>query len=206
MTNLQIWNALKTPPKSALKEIKGGRLSGMTDINPQWRYQAMTEHFGPCGTGWGWTITRLWNETTGQETLCFAQVEVWYNSNEKHVGRIPGVGGSKMVAAERGGVHNSDECYKMAITDALSVALKMLGVGADVYLGQLDSKYAAVPEKPTTLDLSELRAIAGSLYKQITDPSDNLTNWMADLAMQNEKSLQSGITKMQAILRKQAGV
>jgi len=36
----------------------------------------------------------------------------------------------------------------MAVTDALSVALKMLGVAADIYLGRWDgSKYAA-EEKP----------------------------------------------------------
>ena len=30
--------------------------------------------------------------------------------------------------------HLNDEAYKMALTDAISVACKQLGVGADVYL------------------------------------------------------------------------
>ena len=40
--NLATWEALCRPPESALKKIGGGRLKGMTDINPQWRLQMMT--------------------------------------------------------------------------------------------------------------------------------------------------------------------
>ena len=56
------WEILARPPKSALKQIKGGRLSGMTDINPQWRYKAMTDVFGQCGNGWKYEIQRTWTE------------------------------------------------------------------------------------------------------------------------------------------------
>ena len=55
--NLSIYNALKQPPKEALRAIQGGRLAGKTDINPQWRYKALTEQFGPCGIGWKYEIT-----------------------------------------------------------------------------------------------------------------------------------------------------
>ena len=51
--NLKLWEAVKQPPASALKPIGGGRLKGMTDIKPQWRYLVMTEQFGPCGFGAG---------------------------------------------------------------------------------------------------------------------------------------------------------
>ena len=59
---------------------------------------------------------------------------------------IPGTGGSSLVAMERSGAYVSDEAYKMALTDALSVAMKSLGVAADVYyskdkVGQFDTKY-----------------------------------------------------------------
>ena len=37
------------------------------------------------------------------------------------------------VANETKGLYTSDEAYKMALTDALSVACKALGMGADVY-------------------------------------------------------------------------
>nr|DAM81950.1 MAG TPA: PROTEIN/RNA Complex, archaeal, ribosomal, 50S, protein.0A [Caudoviricetes sp.] len=44
-------------------------------------------------------------------------------------------------ANERNGPNCSDECYKMATTDALSVAAKALGVGADIYWQADSTKY-----------------------------------------------------------------
>lgn len=45
------------------------------------------------------------------------------------------------VANEKNGPYTSDECYKMALTDAISVACKALGVAADVYWDSDRSKY-----------------------------------------------------------------
>ena len=56
------WEALAHPRAEALKTIGGGRLKGMTDVNPQWRYKAMTEAYGPCGIGWKYEVDKLWNE------------------------------------------------------------------------------------------------------------------------------------------------
>ena len=56
---------------------------------------------------------------------------------------------------ESKGAYVSDECYKMALTDALSVAMKALGVAADVYfekgkyLIDHDSKYDLVDSQAT---------------------------------------------------------
>ena len=147
MENMEIWNALKAPPASALKKIGGGRLKGMTDINPQWRYQAMTEQFGPCGEGWKYEIVKLWSEPGSQDQIfCFAEINLFVSIEEKWSEPIPGIGGSMLVTKESGGLHSSDEGYKMAVTDALSVALKMLGVAADIYAGKWDgSKYRDKP-------------------------------------------------------------
>lgn len=154
--NVEIWDKLKSPPQHALKQIKGGRLSGKTDINPQWRYQAMTEVFGVCGVGWKYDIIRTWNEegSDGQR-MAFVEVKV-YTKDENNVWSdgIPGIGGSMLIANEKNGLYTSDEGYKMATTDALSVALKMLGVGADIYMGMNSgSKYDRAtpePEAPHT--------------------------------------------------------
>jgi len=147
MGNLDRWEKLARPPETALKKINGGRLSGMTDISPQWRYKAMTEVYGPCGDGWKYSVDRLWTEqgTEGQ-VMAFAQVSVCVKgASIDHGGwsdPIPGVGGSMLIAKEKSGLHTSDEAFKMAITDALSVAFKMLGVGADIYMGRWDgTKY-----------------------------------------------------------------
>lgn len=159
MANLTLWDDIKAVPPEAQKPIKGGRLSGMTDISPMWRYHELTKHFGPCGIGWKYTIDRLWLEPGANDTVCaFAQISLFIKQNcgldippgsivqlkpgESFVhnqdygewaAAIPGIGGSMLVAKEKEGLHTSDECYKMAVTDALSVACKMLGMGADIY-------------------------------------------------------------------------
>ena len=54
---------------------------------------------------------------------------------------IQGIGGSKLVANEKQGLYVNDECFKMALTDAISVACKALGVGADIYWSNDNTKY-----------------------------------------------------------------
>ena len=51
---------------------------------------------------------------------------------------------------EMGGLNASDECFKMATTDAISVACKQLGIGADVYWKAGESKYSRqeTPSQP----------------------------------------------------------
>jgi len=152
MENMRIWDKVKTPPKGALKRINGGRLNGMTDISPQWRLQVITETFGPVGFGWTYQIKDRWIED-GAEGIrcCFAHVAVKYKEDGEWSEWFEGIGGSMLVAKEKAGLHTSDECYKMAVTDGLSVAFKASGVAAEVYLGNLnhDSKYQTeVPQTP----------------------------------------------------------
>lgn len=156
--NMTLWNAVARPPESALKKITGGRLNGKTDINPQWRIKVMTEQFGPCGDGWGYTIDNLWTEASGDEIAAFARVTVWHGSRDN---KVPGIGGSMLRAQESSGLRTNDEAYKMAVTDALSVALKALGVAADIYAGLWDgSKYkdGPVQSAPPKVDNTELAA------------------------------------------------
>lgn len=155
MENLELWNKVCRPPEDALTKITGGRLSGMTDISPQWRIKIMTEQFGPVGTGWGYDIERLWIEDGSDGQKCaFAQISLWYEGCKKPV---PGVGGSMLITNESKGPYTSDEAFKMAITDAVSVALKQLGVAADIYFGMWDgSKYLTPPADTTDPEAQKL--------------------------------------------------
>lgn len=141
--NLALWEQLNRPPASALKTIQGGRLRGMSDINPQWRYLALTEQLGPCGIGWKFTIDKLWLEPGSEGgVFAFAQIELCILNSGVWSEPIPGIGGSKLIQNEQSGLYDNDEAYKMAVTDALSTACKMLGVAADIYMGLWDgSKY-----------------------------------------------------------------
>ena len=147
---IDIYESLARPPKDALREIQAGKLKGKTDINPQWRYKAMTEKFGLVGIGWKYEVQKLWTEAgAGNEKLAFAQVAVYVKYGDAWSEPIVGIGGSKLVQLEKGAAVSNDEGYKMAVTDAFSTALKMLGVAADIYAGRWDgTKYN---DEPTTL-------------------------------------------------------
>ena len=140
---IEIYESLARPPKDALREIQAGKLKGKTDINPQWRYKAMTEKFGLVGIGWKYEVQKLWTEQgAGAEKLAFAQVAVYIKDGDTWSDPIEGIGGSRLVQLEKGAAVSNDEGYKMAVTDAFSTALKMLGVAADIYAGRWDgSKY-----------------------------------------------------------------
>lgn len=141
--NLRFWNAIKQVPPQFVKPIKGGRMNGMTNISPQWRLQAMTHQFGICGIGWKYTVDNKWIEATedGQKAA-FVDISLFVKVDGEWSDAIPGHGGSMFVAKESKGLYVSDEAYKMAITDALSVAMKSLGMASDIYMGNFDgSKY-----------------------------------------------------------------
>jgi len=138
------WTRLSKPPSHALKTINGGRLKGFTDVRPQWRYEAMTEVYGPCGQGWKVEVVRLWTENgTDGQIFAMAHVNVFVkDETDNWSAAIPGVGGDFLVEKESHGLYNNDDAYKMAVTDALGTALKLLGVASDVYSGLWDgSKY-----------------------------------------------------------------
>lgn len=141
MKNLELYEQVRSVPDSAKKTIKGGRTSGMTDINPMWRIKVLTEQFGPCGIGWYYIPTRKWLETSGNEIAAFVDIELYIKVDGEWSKPIPGNGGSMFASKEKSGIYVSDECYKMATTDAISVACKQLGIGADVYWDSDRTKY-----------------------------------------------------------------
>ena len=142
MENYAFYNALREVPKEAKREIQAGRLKGKTDINPMWRIKALTDLFGPCGIGWKYEITWEWMEPGANgEIAAFVNINLYYKYGGEWSEAIPGTGGSAFVASERNGLYTSDECYKMALTDAISVACKALGMGADVYWEKDATKY-----------------------------------------------------------------
>ena len=141
MDNLYYYNQGRAVPEEAKKEIRGGRLSGKTDINPVWRIKKLTELFGPCGIGWYYKSVREWLEAYGNSIAAFVKIELYVKVDGEWSMPIQGTGGSMFVEIQKGAPYVSDECYKMATTDAISVACKQLGIGADVYWAEDTSKY-----------------------------------------------------------------
>jgi hypothetical protein len=152
MENLKLYNIGREVPENAKKPINAGRLKGMTDINPMWRIKRLTEMFGACGVGWWYEITHkeIVHDDYTKQKAAFVDIKLYYiDLDTGHASHgIFGTGGASFVAQEKNGPYMSDECFKMALTDAISVAAKALGIGADVYFGKDRTKYNAQEDQP----------------------------------------------------------
>ena len=149
MDKMFLWGKLENTPKEAQKEITAGRLKGFTDINPMWRLKKLTELFGPCGVGWKYVIQNAQIVPgANDEMAAFVDILLYYKTDGEWSEGIPGFGGSMFVAKEKNGPHTSDECFKMALSDAIGTACKALGMSADIYFSKDRSKYTGGQEAP----------------------------------------------------------
>lgn len=190
MDNLELYEKVRQVPEKAQRKIEAGRLKGMTDINPMWRIKVLTEQFGVCGVGWKPQIVRTWIDNgangeaiTNVEILLFVKIEGQWSEG------IPGIGGSRLVSKENSGLYTDDECYKKAYTDAISVACKSLGIGADVYWEKDSTKYSPVgkdsdkkdPPKKTTTTTEKGKSKWAQVNEIIKDSEitlDSVTEWL----------------------------
>ena len=159
--NMRIYDAVRSVPPEAIKPITAGRLKGKSDINPMWRIKVLTEQFGPCGEGWYTEGVRYWTivQEKSLEMAVFCELQLHTKGENGWSAPIYGIGGNTVIAAEKNGLYLDDEAYKKAYTDALSVACKALGIGADVYWNEDRTKYgdktepdASKPEPVSKID------------------------------------------------------
>ena len=140
--NMRFYSAGRSVPQNAVKKISGGAYgkAGLSDINPQWRIERMTEMFGPCGIGWTWEPISEHVENG----VLYIHVIVKYRENDEWSAPVHGYGGTKL------GILDDSDAYKSTATDAISNALRFIGVGADVWYkpgneagkNQFDTKYS----------------------------------------------------------------
>ncbi len=204
--NLELWDKVRRVPEEHLKGFKrGGGFSG-TAIKPMWSIHKMTEVFGPCGQGWGIDKPDFQVVAAGNETLVFCTVRVWHGSTGQP-NFVYGVGGDKVLAVFSSGPKPDDEAFKKAYTDAVTNALKLIGVGADIHMGLWDgNKYVDEPkdDKPSTRkpletvtgDKAETKANSRAVYQAISDgirkiakegTNDDLNRWYKSKASEIEK-------------------
>jgi hypothetical protein len=148
--NTKLWDILgRTDPAHTKSFKRGGGFTG-TAIKPMWSYRRMTEEFGPCGIGWG-VGEPSFQVVPGEnrEVMVYCTVSIWYRQ-ENTEARVYGVGGDKVVTHIKANDQykrperweSDDEAFKKAFTDAVTNALKLIGVGADVHMGLFDdNKY-----------------------------------------------------------------
>ena len=148
--NLSIYERMRSVPAEAKKAIEAGRLKGKSDINPMWRIKKLTEVFGPVGFGWYTEVIKTWTEVDeNADVAVFVDINLFVKKDGEWSKPIYGNGGNKLISHERKYENGTqvlvpyldDDAYKKAYTDAISVAAKALGVGADVYYEKDITKY-----------------------------------------------------------------
>ncbi len=164
MSNMDIYDAGRAVPKEATKSFNNGKFSG-TDINPMWRIKKLTEIFGPAGIGWYYEVVSERAEEHGDVTIAVVDLNLYIKQGGEWSKPIYGTGGN--IILRKG--NTSDEGYKMALTDALSVACKALGIGADVYFDKDKTKYTATTDESRT---GEKKGIACQRCKRVILPMD----------------------------------
>ncbi|MBX5089390.1 hypothetical protein [Rhizobium lentis] len=178
-----LWDKLgRTDPSHTKQFTRAGGFKG-TAIKPMWSYRRMTEEFGPCGTGWGVCEPKFDVVPAGDETLVYCTVSIWY---EKRDQTAFGVGGDKVVSKTSSGIRSDDEAFKKAYTDAVTNAMKMIGVGADVHMGMFDdNKYVNTiakefeedkkkPEAPKPISAAEQKRQLAAIDDDLLDANSEV--------------------------------
>lgn len=149
-----------------------------------WRIKKLTELFGPSGIGWWTEDVKYWLEQGSDGTVAaFCSLSLRYVLGDKTSQPVHGIGGNVFIQKNR----TSDEAFKMAYTDALSIAAKALGVGADIWFANDRSKYEEKSDYDDLEDpddwtdvftamgdastVEELQAIFGDAWKK-ANPKD----------------------------------
>ena len=209
--NLHIYNQVKSVPADAQRNFKTAYGKELTDINAMWRIMKLTELFGPAGEGWYTEVTRQERVTVPNgEVMVFVDLNLYLKDSKtgKWSKPVRGTGGNRLVKKDEntGQFCCDDEAYKMAYTDALGIACKALGFGADIYWGKADSKFtsgtativnrslatgeeakaAARPDEPVT-DPDEAKAAKPALTK-------SHHNWTKVLAWAASKTQSMSVT------------
>ena len=176
--NLELYNRVRDVPKEAIKPIMAGRLKGKSDINPMWRIKKLTEEFGMCGFGWRYEILRMWNEEGANgEIASFVHINLFVRHDGEWSDAIQGIGGSSFVSNEKTGKYTSDECYKMALTDAISVACKSLGFAAAIYFSNDSTKYTENKTENNSIKQDKKKPIPSTMFNDT-----KVMKWLYDNA------------------------
>jgi hypothetical protein len=145
MDNKDLWKrAFVTDPR-AVKPITGKQYSGNSP-KPYWIVERLTDEFGPCGIGWGFSILNERFEHFGQgehaESLHIARIAFWYMLEDKR-GTLEQVGQTRAsYTTSKGKFLVDEDAPKKSVTDALVKCASYLGFAGDIFSGMWDdSKY-----------------------------------------------------------------
>jgi hypothetical protein len=142
--NRALWDRVCVTDPRAVKQITGKQYSGNSP-KPYWIVERLTEEFGPCGKGWGFTIlNERMERLTETDVLHVAVVRFWYVSEGSRC-ELEQIGQTKAVyKTAKGALLVDEDAPKKSVTDALVKCASYIGFAGDIFSGRWDdSKYVA---------------------------------------------------------------
>lgn len=145
--NKSLWRRVCVTDPKAVKPITGKQYNGNSP-KPYWIVERLTDEFGPCGIGWGFSIINERFERFGQgvdaEVLHIASVRFWYVLGDKR-GELEQVGQTRAsYTTSKGKFLVDEDAPKKSVTDALVKCASYLGFAGDIFSGRWDdSRYVA---------------------------------------------------------------
>jgi hypothetical protein len=140
--NMALWDRVCVTDPRAVKPITGKQYSGNSP-KPYWIVQRLTEEFGPCGIGWGFSIlNERMERLTESDVLHIAVIEFWFVLGERR-GNVIQIGQTKAAyKTSKGAMLVDEDAPKKSVTDALVKCASYLGFAGDIFSGMWDdSKY-----------------------------------------------------------------
>lgn len=146
--NMKLWERVCVTDPKQVKPITGKDYGGNSP-KPYWIVQRLTEEFGPCGIGWGYSIEdERFERFSETDVLHVAKVCLWYMLGDQR-GEVVQMGQTKATYVTSKGTFKVDEdAPKKSVTDALVKCASYLGFAGDIFSGRWDdSKYIAWAKK-----------------------------------------------------------
>jgi hypothetical protein len=140
--NKALWLRVCVTDPKAVKEITGKQYKGNSP-KPYWIVERLTDEFGPCGLGWGFSIiSERFERFSDSDSLHIAAVKFWYVLDGKR-GELEQIGQTKATYTSAQGKFIIDEdAPKKSVTDALVKCASYIGFAGDIFAGRWDdSKY-----------------------------------------------------------------
>ena len=191
MSTMELWDRVfKTDPKH-VKPITGKDYSGNSP-KPYYIVERLTQEFGPCGIGWGYTIeSERFERFSDTDVLHIARVRMWFMLGGKR-GEVEQMGQTKATYVTGQGKFKVDEdAPKKSVTDALVKCASYLGFAGDIFSGRWDdSKYVAELKK----EFSETISAPKEAAKAATHTDDRIVEMqtaaadMVELFVNGEES------------------
>lgn len=138
MSNKALWDSVCKTDPAHVKPITGKSYQGNSP-KPYYIVERLTETFGPCGIGWGFTVLSERMERLSEtDVLHIALVRLWYLLDGKR-GEIEQMGQTKAVYERaKGGLMVDEDAPKKSTTDALVKCASYLGFAGDIFSGRWD--------------------------------------------------------------------